>query len=219
MKTHHKTMKRTLIIAATVLPMFAFSACAPVTKSLYSEITQKEYKNYTESVNQILVTSNGRQIVVLGADQHYIIDTPPGLVQVLDSPLHPKVQAQMDRFNVTPTSDMTGSFTLILPAGASSEDQQRAQAFGFSKNPDGRMTQSFLLSGKRYSAKGFTMPSALAKKFNQTYSVQIREELLSAGKAALVLLTPLTVAADGVLTLLAIPLVPLGAVAAGVAGA
>ena len=105
---------------------------------------------------------------------------------------------------------MTGGFTLSLPADASSEDQRLAQSYGFSKNASGPMTQSFLLSGKRYSAKGFTMPSALAKKFNQTYSVQIREEVPTGGKAALVLLTPLTVAADGVLTLLSIPLVPLG---------
>ncbi|MDY7507716.1 hypothetical protein [Ralstonia wenshanensis] len=203
-------VKRMTILAATVLPLLVLNACAPVTKSLYSEISQKEYKDYTENVSQILVASNGSKVVVLGSEYHYIIDTPPGLVAVLDSPLHPKVRAQMDQFKVTPTADMTGSFTLVLPGNAGSEDQQRAQSLGFSKGADGHMTQTFLLSGKRYSAKGFTLPSALAKKFNQTYSVQIREELPTGGKAALVLLTPLAIAADGVLSLLAVPLVPLG---------
>ena len=203
-------MKGKLILAATVLPLLGLGACAPVTKSLYSEISQKEYKNYTENVSQILVAANGSKIVVLGSQYHYILDTPPRLVEVMDSPLHPKVTARMEQFKVTPESDMTGGFTLSLPSDASSEDQRLAQSYGFSKNASGPMTQSFLLSGKRYSAKGFTMPSALAKKFNQTYSVQIREEVPTGGKAALVLLTPLTVAADGVLTLLSIPLVPLG---------
>lgn len=102
-------MKRMTILAATVLPLLVLNACAPVTKSLYSEISQKEYKDYTENVSQILVASNGSKVVVLGSEYHYIIDTPPGLVAVLDSPLHPKVQAQMDQFKVTPTADMTGS--------------------------------------------------------------------------------------------------------------
>ncbi|WP_296225550.1 hypothetical protein [Ralstonia sp. UBA689] len=212
-------MKRRVFLAATVLPLLALNACAPVTKSLYSEISQKEYKSYTENVSQILVASNGSKIVVLGSEYHYIIDTPPRLVEVLDSPLHPKVQAKMGQFNVTPESDMTGNFTLLLPASANDEDQRLAQSFGFAKESSGRMTQSFKLSGKRYSAKGFVMPSALAKKFNQSYSVNIREELPTGGKAALVLLTPLTVAADGVLTLLAIPLVPLGIAGAATAAA
>lgn len=51
-------MKGKLILAATVLPLLGLGACAPVTKSLYSEISQKEYKNYTENVSQILVGAN-----------------------------------------------------------------------------------------------------------------------------------------------------------------
>ena len=70
-------MKGKLILAATVLPLLGLGACAPVTKSLYSEISQKEYKNYTENVSQILVAANGSKIVVLGSQYHYILDTPP----------------------------------------------------------------------------------------------------------------------------------------------
>lgn len=65
-------MKRLTILAATMVPLLALNACAPVTKSLYSEIAQQEYKNYTENVSQILVASNGSKIVVLGSEYHYI---------------------------------------------------------------------------------------------------------------------------------------------------
>lgn len=204
-------MNRRLFLAASALPLLALGACgAPVTQSLYSEASRSEYKDYSERVSQILITNDGKKIVVVGPTYHYIIDTPPRLVEVLNSPLHPDVVARMGQFNVTPDAKLSGSFTLNLSDKAGDQSQQLAQSFGFSKASGGRMTLSFNLSGTRYSAKEFTMPSALAKQFNQSYSVDIREELPPGGKSALVLLTPLTVAADGVLNILAIPLVPLG---------
>ena len=60
------------------------------------------------------------------------------------------------------------------------------------------------------------MPAAgQVKQFNRPYNVSIREELPIGGKAALALLTPVTVAADGVVVLLGIALVPFLAIGAG----
>jgi hypothetical protein len=88
---------------------------------------------------------------------------------------------------------------------ATDEDEQLAQAYGFKKSNGERTSQNFELNGKRYSARGFTIPATgQTKKFNQPYSVCVREELPIGGKVALAVLTPVTVAADGVLALLTV---------------
>ncbi len=192
-------------------PLLCLAGCTTVTRSLTSEISKKEYKNYTETVSQILVSSDGKQIVVICPAYHYILDMPSKLGEIIDSPLHPKLSAQMQRFDVTPDAKLSGRFTLLLADDAGNDDKQLARSYGFLPEYGGMRSLQLevKVSGKRYSAGGFTMPSALAKDLNQSYSVNIREELPTGGKAALVLLTPLTVAADGVLTVLAVPLVVL----------
>lgn len=196
-------MNRRLFLCASALPLLGLGGCA--TKALYKKISEKEHKDYKEPVSQILVSSDGKKIVVLGETYHYIFDTPPKLIEVLDSPLHPKLSAVMRQFDVTPNGDINGSFFLLLPKDATDEDEQLAQSYGFKKSNGERTSQNFELNGKRYSAKGFTMPATgQTKKFNQPYSVRVREELPTGGKAALALLTPVTVAADGALVLLGV---------------
>lgn len=206
-------MNRRKFLAASALPLLGLSGCA--TEALYGKIAEKEYKNYKEPVSQILVSSDGKKIVVLGEAYHYIFDTPPKLIEILDSPLHPKLSAVMRQFNVTPDASIKGSFMLVMPKDASEQHQQLAQSYGFMARKGERASLSFSLTGKRYSAKGFTAPTGQAKQFNQPYSVDVEEELPIGGKAALALLTPVTVAADGALVVLGIALLPLLAIGAG----
>lgn len=207
-------MNRRLFLCASALPMLGLGGCA--TEALYSKISKTEYRNYEEPVSQILVSSDGKNIVVLGATYHYIFDTPPKLIEVLDSPLHPKLSAAMHQFDVKPNGDIKGSFYLLMPNDATDDDMHFAQSLGFESRKREAASLPFGLVGKRYSAKGFTMPAAgQVKQFNRPYNVSIREELPIGGKAALALLTPVTVAADGVVVLLGIALVPFLAIGAG----
>lgn len=211
-------MNRRLFLCASALPLVSLSGCA--TKALYSKISKEEYKNYKEPVSQILVSSDGKKIVVLGETYHYVFDTPPRLIEVLDSPLHPKLSAVMQQFDVTPNADIKGSFFLMTPKDADTEDLQLAQSYGFEQRAGERASLRFELHGKRYNAKGFVMPAAgQVKQFNQPYSVSVREELPIGGKAALALLTPVTIAADGAIVLLGvgatIVLLPFAAVGMG----
>lgn len=64
------------------------------------------------------------------------------------------------------------------------------------------------MQGARYSAANFSMPAG-TKPLNKPYRVEVREALPNGAREALVGMTPLTVAADGALILLAIPLIPL----------
>lgn len=178
-----------------------------VTEALYSKAKEKEYRYYSETVSQILATEDGKKIVVIGQGYHYILDAPPRLIALLDSPLHSKVEARMDGFDVNPDSDLKGDITLFLKDSATEDDVRLAQAFEFSKRGKA-MYLPVKLSGKRYSAENFSMPASQARALNRPYEVRIREELPAGGKAALVLLTPLTVAADGALILFSIPLAP-----------
>lgn len=203
-------MNRRKFLAASALPIFSLSACTSVTRSLYRNANEKEYREYTENVSQMLMSSDGAKIVVLGQAYHYVFDAPPGLMDMLNSPLHSKLAAQVYPFSVKSDGAITGRFSLYFSGEINREDQWIAQALGFSDGEKGGMDRLFSLSGKRYSAQGFTMPPSLAKAFNKNYSVRVDEELPSGGKRALMLLTPLTVAADGVLTILSIPLLPTG---------
>ncbi|PLT15980.1 MULTISPECIES: hypothetical protein [Ralstonia] len=200
-------MNRRLFLCASALPLFGLGGCA--TNALYDELSKRRYKSYEEPVNQILVSSDGKKIVVLGVDYHYIFDTPPKLIEILDSPLHPKLSAEMRQFEVTPDAEIKGWFFLKMPTESSDDDLKLAKSYGFEVASSSQPHLNFDLSGKRYSAKGFKAPEGLTKKLNQSYSVDVREELPLGGKAALVLLTPVTVAADGAVVLLTIALFPL----------
>lgn len=215
-------MNRRLFLCASALPLLGLGGCA--TEALYKKISEKEYRDYKEPVSQILVSGDGKKIVVLGETYHYIFDTPPKLIEILDSPLHPKLSAVMHQFDAKPDGSIEGSFILWMPKDATDTDEQLAQSYGFRKRKGEGASMTFALGGKRYSAKGFTVPATgQIKQFNMPYSVSIREELPTGGKAALTLLTPVTVAADGALVILgvagAIALIPFAAIAVVAIGA
>ncbi|QBY51765.1 hypothetical protein [Cupriavidus oxalaticus] len=199
--------RRTLLTLAA-LTLLGTGGCA--TKALMDKATKTEYRRYEETVSQVLVTADGKRLAVLGPKYHYIFDVPEGLVQLLDSPLHRKMSARFDVFNVKANGDVEGPFALILEQ-ASQEDRLAAKAFGFTDLSTTRAVRWFALQGSRYSAAKFSMPAG-TRPLNQPYRVEVREALPNGAREALVVMTPLTVAADGALILLAIPLIPLALV-------
>jgi hypothetical protein len=59
-----------------------------------------EKKLYSEIISSILISVDGKNIVVLGKDFHYIFDAPSDLVKILSSPLHKKVEGNLYGFSV-----------------------------------------------------------------------------------------------------------------------
>ncbi len=176
--------------ALSSLTLVSVSGC--FTPMLY------EPRTYDETALSFLVTEDGSRLVVLGEKYHYIFDDiSPSLKEILLGPLHLRtvVVAVLANFYVNSDNVVTGDYVLSLSDQASDEQRKRAMSAGFVP-PD--LTLPGHLKGVRYSAEGFPFSAAQTQGFAHRYDARVREER---SKAAKILLTPVTVAADGVLIL------------------
>jgi hypothetical protein len=175
--------------ALSSLSLLSVSGC--LTAKLY------EPRTYDETALSFLVTEDGSRLVVLGEKYHYIFDDiSPSLKQILLSPLHLRtaVVAYLANFEVSGSNVVTGDYTLSLSDQASDEQRNSAIDAGFVP-PD--VTLSGHVKGVRYSAEGFPS-TAQTQEFAHRYGATVREQRSTTAK---VLLTPVTVAADGALIL------------------
>ena len=198
--------RRRFILAAAAAPLLA-AGCTATTDSLKETIHENDYRTYTENVDSVLISADGSKLVFLGAKYHYVFAAPAHLTALLDSPLHEKVKASMSQFNVDEDGNVSGNIVVALDGGTADERHQAAQ-MGFELRGGTFSYQKNALSGKRYAAQGFDASQVDKKYLSKTYPVTVREKNAFNGKKALYVLTPITVAADGVLTILAIPLIP-----------
>lgn len=194
---------RRTFLSLPIIALLGTSGCA--TKALMEQANKSEYRQYEETVSQVLVTADGKKLAVLSSTYHYIFDAPEGFAELLDSRIHQKLSAKFGLFQVNASGDVEGLLTLVL-SNPSDDERIASSAFGFTGSST-TIRRAIQMRGKRYSAGDFSMPASL-KSLNQSYNVQVREELPKGGRQALVLMTPLTMAVDGVLVLFAIPLVP-----------
>ncbi|EHP41852.1 hypothetical protein OR16_18716 [Cupriavidus basilensis OR16] len=202
-------MHRRSFLAAGTLATLALGGCA--TAALYDEIEKKEYGDYKEIISEILISQDGKSIVILGDKYHYIFDANADLLKAISSDIHPRLKARFRRFEVNREGNIAGNLDLMLDGAATEDERKQAGELGFkaaSRNENPSLSRAYRLAGKRYSAAKFAMPGQ-AKQLNQAYAIDVREEKPIGAKAALAVFTPVTVAADGVMYLLSIPLLPL----------
>jgi hypothetical protein len=190
------------MLLSALIAVLALTGCA--THSLFEEIKSVEYKEYEETVSQILTVPDGKQVAVLGEKYHYIFDTDGALIKAIASELHPGLTAKFGSVDVDRKGHIIAYLDLRLEKG-SEQSIAQAKAAGFIADNKG-WYKSYSLEGTRYLAGKFTLPEQM-QKLNQTYTIKVREAQPIGGKAALALLTPLTVTADGVVILLASPLI------------
>ncbi|WP_322026749.1 hypothetical protein [Burkholderia sp. BCC1977] len=189
------------------------AACLPLSGCF----TPKLYKDsdYHEQVSGFMITEDGNRLVVLGADYHYIFDLPASLRPVLLSRYRKALHTAFAGFHASGSS-VTGHYRIVLPKEASADDQQAATADGFTAAQAGLVLEGDIV-GKRYSTDGFTAKGKVndktAQAFNERYTVYITESPSAVGMGLRILATPVTVAADGVLVLGGIVLVPIAFVA------
>ncbi|AZQ55753.1 hypothetical protein [Burkholderia cenocepacia] len=197
-------MRRRLLAAGVAASSLALSGC----------FTPKLYKNdaYSEYVSAFMMTEDGKKLIVLGSRYHYIFDLPAQLRPVLLSGYRKSVRTTFDGFHARGGS-VTGHYRIVLPKDASDDDRRAASADGFVSEPAGLVLEGDI-DGKRYSTDGFVeKDKAAAQPFNHRYSVYIVESPSVVGMGLRILATPITVAADGVLVLGGIVLVPFAAIA------
>lgn len=199
-------MNRRLFIAActtTALPIL--SGC--VTSNLMEEAKKKDYRYYTETVDRVLITEDRKALVFIGSEYHYVFTETEGIGKILDSPLHAKLVGSIQQASVSADGKTTVYVDLSL-ANLTVEEVSQARQFGFEQLTSGRAPRrSIKLSGTRYKPHEH-IPPASSTALNQAHLVKVEETLPSGGKAALYLLSPITVGVDGVLILLTIPLLP-----------
>ncbi|WP_321855888.1 hypothetical protein [Burkholderia cenocepacia] len=196
--------RRRLLAAGVAASSLALSGC----------FTPKLYKNdaYSEYVSAFMMTEDGKKLVVLGSRYHYIFDLPAQLRPVLLSGYRKSVRTTFEGFHARGGS-VTGHYRIVLPKDASDDDRRAASADGFASEPAGLVLEGDI-DGKRYSTDGFVeKDKAAAQPFNHPYSVYIVESPSVVGMGLRILATPITVAADGVLVLGGIVLVPFAAIA------
>ena len=201
--------RRRLLAAGVAASSVALSGC----------FTPKMYKNdaYSERVSAFMMTEDGKKLVVLGTRYHYIFDLPARLRPVLLSGYRKSVRTTFADFHASGGS-VTGHYRIVLPKDASDDDRQAASADGFASEPTGLVLEGDI-DGKRYSTEGFVQKdNAAAQPFNRPYSVYIVESPSVVGMGLRILATPITVAADGVLVLGGIVLVPFAAIAIQASG-
>ncbi len=175
----------------------ALSGC--FTHKLWSELPA--YETYKESVSSVLVSQDGRNLVIVGKEHHYLFDAPPVIVRTLSSDYQKFVTARFGTFSVDSSQSIVGTYSLQIAPEATGEATASARRAGFVEDAQGRLSIDGILSGIRYSAGNVRIPAS-AHPLMREYQVDVSAPVSSKDDMARkVLLTPLAVLADGVIVL------------------
>ena len=161
------------------------------------------FHRYQENVDSVLISADGKQLVFLGPDYHYIFDAPPALVGALRTPaLHGLIRGELGTFKVDTEGKISGRIKLIGERHMGDDPSLEAQfkALGF-EYAYGDWQFEGQLSGTRYAANGFRLPASMQEKgaaLRHAYTVDVREPDSGLRTAGKVLATPVAVGADGV---------------------
>lgn len=196
-------MKKSLILLAAVCFLIFGGAC--FTPELYKHPAE-DSRTLFEEVSSFLITQDGKNLIVVGKQHHYIFTANDTLKFILTSPEKKRVKAVFNDFSISSDQSVYGSYTLTVPLqGLPAETTKLLIAKGFTNNP----TQKNLIyqgsvQGTRYLADKFQLPATML--LNQKYTITMHESYASASATIeRILLTPLAIAADGLLILGGIP--------------
>lgn len=108
--------------------------------------------------------------------------------------------------HISSSGEAQVSLNLVLNGRDFSDDEEKwASRMTYRQNAKNEWTRSVTLRGTRYGSQGIAPGDSV--KLNHSYTVNVEAEEMPADKARKAILTPITVAADGALTVGAIPLI------------
>ncbi|NMZ30314.1 hypothetical protein HBO40_21965 [Pseudomonas protegens] len=206
-----KRTPRRALLKGTVMALgaaVAGSLGGCLTSRLYESRASNEV--YTETVSQFYITADAKSFVILGKQYHYFVMVDPELLKAIKSDLHGKMQAEFSQILVNAWQNLEGELVLRIPGLDQLDAQQidAAQALGFVvARSQNALLHRYAIRGSRFESKR-DISAYPANALNSTYTLNFsayREK----SKIGQVLLTPVTLTADGVLTILALPLLPL----------
>ena len=165
-------------------------------------------KTYTETISSLLLSEDGKHIAAIGSGHHYIFGAPELVVRAVHSPLHPRLAATFSTFHVDVTGKVTGEYAIVLPAGASADDQRAAAAIGLAQESDGHWGASGTLSGQRYTGWAYKFGREQTA-LNHDYTITFTNDASTADRVVDDVATPIRIAADGVQLIYYAPLAPI----------
>lgn len=183
--------------------LLSLSVTGCVTHDLREKI--RNDASYTEDVTSVLMSQDGKNLVFIGDDYHYVFDAPVRLSRSLRSSFRKSLFAKFKGFRVDKNNHISGDIIINLDESASQQDKDKAIELGY----DNRSVSPILvlsLQGKRYKSAGVATNRA-EYKLNYNYKVTVLEERSALEKAALTAATPIAVLADGVLVIVGVPLI------------
>jgi hypothetical protein len=235
----NNTLKKSLVLFGALFLCVMSGAC--LTMAMYNQ--KKAPLN--EEISGFLVTENGQQIVFIGKHSHYIFPLPDDLKQILAWSGHAQLDAKPSNFVISRGNTIKGTYTLTLQNGEvlTLDDQSFLRSHGFREEihhaemkrifldanqllqskqrlPDDYDYQRYtylghLTQGTVYDAGKFELPQL--QSFKTPYQLFITYDYASVGQVVgRTLLTPITVAADGVSVVIGgVVLLPIFLVAEG----
>lgn len=195
-------MNRRLFLAGGLLTL---TGC--VTSSLVDSVNRKEYRDEEERIQQFLISADSANLVILGEHYHYVMVVPAVLQQVMASPLRKQLEASFNHFTVAVDGKVSGRYRIQFISSNEAE-RREALAMGFKLQKNGEIVTEAWIRGQRYAVER-KLENSNAKALNREYRIALRVEQPRGVKVLRYALTPVTLAADGVLMLAAIPLIPL----------
>lgn len=165
---------------------------------------------YTDTINRFLVTEDGKKLVFIGEKYHYVFDSQKTLRQILLWKDRMLLEAKLnEKFIVDNSNNISGTLQVICKCkNATAIQFSWIENIGFKKVPvsgsqfDEKEILYILdirLSGVRYLAKDLALDNYA--KLNKTYEVYIEEPKSTSGIIGRAMLTPIVVAADGIVTI------------------
>lgn len=214
-------MNKKLIVLLLIVSLL-FSSCA--TKSLWNN------SYYQESIENFLISEDNKQLVILGEKYDYIFEIDEKLKEILTSKYKKNIIPVFDTFRLDEFNNIVGEYALFYEVKkyydfkTKKEVQKKEQwlkkhdfdisdrQFYFEKLVYKRKS---VLKGKRYLSNKAIKST---NKFNNKYYINIDEGKFENNAAIRLTMTPITIAADGILTISTIVLLSFVAQAgAGVA--
>jgi hypothetical protein len=190
--------KRSLI----QLALFSLILPGCTTKALY-----EDYR-YQEEVSEILLSTDGKNIVFLGREFHYIMEAPATILSLTQSTLSQKIITRFGDFFVNEKNELHGTVEMTTMDTLSDHEFDLASSLGFRVLMGKIMRLELTVTGKRYTSNNIINPATNKYKLNKNQTISISAKPSSLENALKAPLTPITLAADGVLTLLTVALIP-----------
>lgn len=169
------------------------------TATMYSN--NRDY--YNETVLSVLITKDNSRLVVVGEKYHYVMNDIKDLASIIKSPIHELMEAKFSDFTIEDDNSFMGTLEIEINRFTEHECAE-ALRLGFVKRPK-RLVIDLTLRGTRYRSGDIVLADSY--RLNNEYSVLVSEPEGSAKKALKIAATPITVAVDGVLALVGVPLI------------